>query len=330
MKSKNKKEYFYCNSYQAFFMALKIYKESNNITILTSKEDIIKTCKYLKIPYISFNTYSLREIVFNLKAIKNEIKDICIGIKGNVLHFSHTQFDVFCFLFVKTYTNFGSVKFYNFEFVYDTVNRIMFNKEFVKLFMLKFIINYFFRTNIIIKTVSGKLLLGINDDFLKRNNIEIIDKNLGYYKCIFEVSKKMQLKLKTSKNLFLTQPLTMSNLFKEKSLDLLYNFLASQDISVKYHPNSNEKDIFSSKEKVPNFLPAELIFNNVSNSIIAMYSAALITASKFKNIKTISLLSLAEARNESFALEMKKYLIKESNNRIIFPETFEELEKYLN
>ena len=331
MINNDKKEYFYCKSFQAFFMALSLIDNGKDVTIITPTKDIIKTCNLMNIEVCTFKHRSAFNIVKHIRKTKKELEQLCSKIKDGVLHFSHTQFNVYCFLLVQLFSRKNrQVVFYNFEYVYNTVKRLIFCKKFIKLLIFKNIINSYFHTNIIIKTISDTLLLGINDEFLKKNHIKIIDNKGEFYEVVLEVSKNNKLKLKPIKNLFLSENLTKNNLIEEVSFKFLNDFLASHDISVKYHPYMNEEDIFFSKEKVPSYLPAELIFNNVTNSVITVYSGALITASKFQNLKAISLLSLVKTTDNSFGIEMKKYLIENSNNRIIFPRTFEELEKYLN
>jgi len=87
--------------------------------------------------------------------------------------------------------------------------------------------------------------------------------------------------------------------------------------------------VFDSCEELPAYIPAELFYNNIRKNVLTLFSASIITASQFEHIKAISLLELIHWHHESYKKEFKNYLMKESKNKVIFPNSFEELKEIL-
>lgn len=315
-------------------MALSLRLNDTDITVVTPTYDIIKTCKVLQIPYISFDYKSPVVIAKELKKTKKQVKDVCEQIKDGILHFSHTQFDVFCFLLVQEYSGkYGKVKFHNFEVEYTELKKPCLSINYARNFIIMTLINAYFKSRIILKTVSGLILLGINSKFIEKNNIELIDNKRDYYIKTLEAFKGNQLKTKDIgqiANLLLGQNFAGDGIVKSGSLKKLYDYLANQNITIKSHPYMPEERFVCNRNEVPSYLPAELFFSNIQNSVLAVHSAALITASKFKNLKSVSLVELVEWVDADFKKKVKLDLITRSENKILFPESLDELGALLN
>ena len=193
---RNIKHYFYCQSYQAFFMALSLIDNGKNVTIISPTEDIIRACVLMKLKYEKIESINHIQIVKNLKRLKIKIKNLCRKICNDrtevVLHFTHTQWDVFCFLFIDTFAKeFGEVNFYNFEYVYEVVNSPMFSFKYFKFRIIQRLINSYYNTNLVLKKISKYILLGIDDKFLMKNEIKIVDVKHKYYEIIEDMIAKL-------------------------------------------------------------------------------------------------------------------------------------------
>ena len=325
------KNYFYCNSYQAFFMALNISTEKNPVTILTSKKDIAKVCEDLELPIINLKNHSIKEIIVKSKKINTLIKSVCKTISNGCLHFSHTQFDVFCFLLINEYAKkHGLVKFYNFELVINSNERFLFTKRFFKILIFKWIINSSYKTNLIIKIINKRPLFAIDNNFFFYNKIDIIDNKTQFYNIVYRVSQKNKINVGPIEVLFLGQNLLNSTQISTPSIINLYQYLNNYNIVVKHHPYMSEEKIFESKFQVPLYLPAELLFGNVVKSVISINSVALITASRYAGIKAISLMNLLTINDLKLSTQIRELLTQESKGRIFFPNSFEELDKLLS
>jgi hypothetical protein len=102
-------------------MALKLNKEQNKVIILSPTYDVIKTCELLDIECFKLNHISQIEMIKHPNKTKKSISGIINMLGEQTLYFTHTQFDVMCFLLVKERAKCGPVKFFNFEMEYDVV-----------------------------------------------------------------------------------------------------------------------------------------------------------------------------------------------------------------
>lgn len=179
---------------------------------------------------------------------------------------------------------------------------------------------------------------GITDDFLKKYNIKEYDPEHSAEELIFKGLKASNKKFKEYDNLIMDQgPLVKIIEFdslkrlNEKILELPIKF------AFKKYPNSldetefekNYFKLFKRCKELPDYIPVELLLNNIQRSVISVISTSLITASKFDNLKTISLLELVKWHNKKTKEEWRQTLSKASKNKILFPTSFEELEKLL-
>lgn len=318
--------FFYCRSFQAFFSALTLRAKGEEVIILSMTEDIIKTCELLKIPYIPVRSYRLNDILKNHDQTVQEIKRIAGLIEKGSLHFSHTQFDVFCFLLVAYASDFAKVDiyFHNFEYQYNKSKPRM-TREWLYMAYAKVIIRSRYKVRLMIKEIANVTMLGIDDRFIKKHRINTIDDKDSYYNSIFEVFKKMQLPIEPMRNLYLGLDYgviqRIVHLVKYKELETV---LMGSDIAVKHHPYFNSARLEFERE-IPSHLPAELLFSSVQNAVISLHSAALITASRFPEIKAISLLELVPFVDEGFKQNIKRDLAKKSEGKILFPSNLDEL-----
>ena len=152
-----------------------------------------------------------------------------------------------------------------------------------------------------------------------------------------DAMRKSYIKLREYDNLIITDG-DLLGIIDEDSLIKIYESLLKLPyrFTVKYHPRvlkahkpARYEELFINCEELPDYIPVELLFNNIRKNVISVFSISLISASQLEHLKAISLLELVEWNDESYKKEIKTWLMKESNNRIIFVKTFEELNKLL-
>lgn len=327
---------FYCKSYQSFFKAL-YYKHIGVIVILlTPTEDIIRTCEYLGIDFIRIKHYAPIETILKHKSVKSEIKNIIRYTKKEFInkelqvHFSHSQFDVFCFLLMQNLSrNDIQVFHHNFEFIYSVKKFNFFGIKDIKLQLLKIFIGILYNINLQIRSAGNKRMLAVGEKFLMKNKISKIHDNDTYYDECEEVIHNFKYAHPKIKFLYLTQNLEKNSLIKVHSLDRLSNYFNKPEFTVKFHPYLKEINHYNMCESVPSFLPAEILYKHVTGAVIAVHSAGLITASRFNQFKTISLIKLIEPINIEFFQKVENDLRNKSNNQIYFPTSWEELDELL-
>jgi len=325
------KVYIYCSSYQAFLAGLFLELGNKNLEYLTPNKDIIECCKTLGISYRKIKDYRLSEFLKNSEMVKREIdKQIKKLIEGE-LFFSHTQFDIGCFVFISRLPKNIKPRFLNFEQEYRVISKFEFNFSYFKYWLISKILNRIYKTQIVIKK-NGKLyVLGIEQVYLKKNNIEIIDNKGSYTNEIITVIKNTHIPLPQVDNLLIHQELSRFISFNE--LTRFYKILNRKKISVKMHPNlqnHKEESYFPSLEKINSPLPVELVFRQVKNKICSVNSVSLILASKIYPGRAISLLELVEWKDDRYKLEQKNFLTQKSEGAILFPQSLHELDQLLN
>jgi len=79
--------------------------------------------------------------------------------------------------------------------------------------------------------------------------------------------------------------------------------------------------------KIPSFLPMELFLNSMKGIVVSSYSNALIVASKFPDIKAVSLIYMI--KDEKLKKQIFEKLRTDSNGKIIFVDSLEQLQKFV-
>lgn len=328
-------EFIYARSYYGIFIALLVKSTNQNITVISPSTDIIELCKLLDIKYLQIPDIPRAEYLKNRKKIKNEIEDIIKVISDSKFHFSHKQFDTFCFILVgELIKGKKEIFFHPIEVDYEndgffslSVGKYLsYFKKVYEAIQIKLIWNL--RLNI---TVQSKIiLLSLPKSIFNNQRIEIVSYKKDFEKLKADISLKNQITLFKSKTLFISQNLNnIPELIENDSINDLYSKLKQLNMTVKLHPNMEKDNFFTECPTYPTFIPVEFLFSNVGN-VISVHSASLITASYFPYIKTISLLNLLQWKDNNYKEKVKNILIKGSENRIVFPENYDELFAILN
>jgi len=337
--------YVFCGAYKGLLFGLYLKHSGEKITIVTDNKDLIQYCKVEKIDYIKSVTSLAFADFYKILNFKKKLDETIekIDIKKE---------DAFFIL--------GSVKGYGYyylakelskkcDFSYyksvDLEGRELkkfkppwYKPIFIRGGVLRIVMKIFLGLDLKYYDANTILCLGITDDFLIKYNIKEYEPEHSGEDLIFKGLKASNKKFKEYDNLIIDQgPLV--NYVEFDSLKQLNKKILKLPIkfAFKKHPNSlNETEfkkkyykIFDNCKILSKYMPVELFLINNEKSVIAVFSTSLITASKFDNLKSVSLLELVKWHNKKTKEEWRQTLSKASKNKILFPNTFEELKEIL-
>jgi len=338
--------YIYCGSHLSLLFAVSLKNKGNEITAISSSEDVKKYCNdeninFIKLEYIRPTLLSIHKL-FKLKKMLNNTLEKIKCSKGDIYFLTGT---------VKGYESYYLAKELfkkGFDIHYTVVSGLKFKKLknpwykpiFIRGIITRLALKLILGLDLKYYTNQSGPLLGIDDKFIKKYNFKKYEHNISNEELILEVAKSSKSSNKTFENVIVDQgsfgdvlkPGTIKNLYKKLSeIPVEYNF--------KKHPVPTAKDslsddptaydIFKHCDQVPRYIPVELLINNINNSIISIFVPALVTASHFDHLKSISLMELVDFTDESYKKKIKNSLIEKSNNKIQFPSSFEELNNML-
>ena len=331
-------KYIFCPSYASVFFALYLKNSENEIRIITDNISVREYCKIAELDYIYFDYVGVPitrfyKIATLRRRIDNLIKKVDIK-EADDFYLLDNSYDISGFYLAKEWSKRGNVYFNNLQGLYtNQIKDNYLNFGFLTLTSLKYLFKIFLGLDLIFLEINSAPVFGINDKFLKKNNIKKIAVNRNLKELKLEVMQKNWVKQNECDNLLITEGLLGSNTVNHPSAKRMYRYLLSLPYKfvIKTHPNQNytDKGFFKKFEKYPNYIPSELLLGNVKKNMLSVFSATLIAASQLEDLKTISLLELVEWNNPSYKNEVKNWLIKESNNRIIFVKNLEELNDVL-
>ena len=110
-------------------------------------------------------------------------------------------------------------------------------------------------------------------------------------------------------------------------LDILGKHFPANKVARKYHPNSGgTKTMIQFGDVLPDFIPAEFLFNEKVKMYLGLCSRALANVEKGL---PVSLMDLVTFRNDRTRDELKKILIQWSRSEILFPKSLGEFERIL-
>jgi hypothetical protein len=318
--------YFYCQSYLAFNFALGY----PNSIIVSSQKEILKACAFLGKKCIEHSEFSLNDFLLKNQKVKAEIQRISNLIGPNELHFSHDQFALYCFALVQNQLSKNNkVTFHEFELKAKPIKQLNLKNRTIY-FFITLLFRIFYQLNIQLRSTNNKtIILSLDISNLKslrkvtyseKKYNEIIEKNL----------RSVNINSDPIENLFIDQGLSNNPYLvnDQKQLVLLKNILNKHQFQIKEHPIHSIPAFFDEFDKLPNFLPVEIYFNTLKGKVISLFSHALIIASRFEDIQAISLLYLIE--DTDLKNRMQQRLQEESENKITFVNSIDELKSLLN
>ena len=319
-------------------------KKKEDILVVTPNDNIYKFfTTYTSFPTVQIKTHpnlvtrkTLYKLISNTIRSKLEYRKLFNDIKDANIYFFGTGSTIVLFSYIQKLANHNTIYFYSSE--PDKLDK-----------QIKPTIVENWKTQIICDVV--KILLGIDvkvrkdcgiyslcvyKEFFEQNNV--IEKYQEFDPSIYKSYMK---KLKISKDikvLVLISDLVGEgrideNVFRKQSnklFDILEKMYYEQYV-VKPHPNMNHlygKMIFS--PKIDAFIPSQFLMNHPWKAIIADCSASLVFPQEqgLKNVKLIQLIDILKFKDERSKKELKQFLVK-WNPDLLFPKTFDELEKML-
>jgi len=334
--------YIFCGAYESLLFALYIKEMGGKITIVTDNNNIVKYCEMETIDYIKFEKISITTPtiykVFSLKKILDNALEKMV-LKNSDHFYLTTESKAYnAFYLAKELSKKGVVYFYNPGRKPEKYKHPKNKPFFIRGEIIRFVLKLFLNLDLIYYNSRGSPCFGINDTFMKKHNITKYKLDVSSDKIGLIVAKRSNLNFKKFDNLIISQG-TLHNTIKFDSLKNIYRNILNipVEFAFKKHPvqKSNKlsdlsfHNIFEKCYDIPEYIPVEMIFNNIKKNVISVYSVSLINASKFKHLKSTSLLELVDWGNKAFKKEIKNYLITESNNNICFPKNIKELEKII-
>ena len=339
--------YILGGSYKSLLFALYLKKvKGEKTTIVTYKLHLIEFCKKQNIDYIKFDNipiglltigrfFSLKEKLDDLiKRINPKKKDrffLPVNIKAPKFFYLAKELSKKGYIVCYKMLDLDGCAFGKYKAPW-------YKPVIFKSGIMRVIFKIFLDLDLVYYYASNHPFLGIDNSFLKKYDIKEYDQNHSSEELIFEALKEYKKEIEPGKfDCFIVVD-DCCDTFNQKSLETMWKNILEfpADFAYKKHPapkrNENEikyYNIFNEIKELPDYLPAEIFFSNISGNVISVCSSALITASKYPNIKTISLLELVKWKSEENKNDWKKTLIKTSNNKILFPDSFEELKQLL-
>lgn len=109
--------------------------------------------------------------------------------------------------------------------------------------------------------------------------------------------------------------------------DILSKYFPADSIALKYHPNSqHKKDLIKIGVTLPDFIPAEFLYDERIELYLGFYSMALANVTRGL---AVSLMDMVTFRDEETREQLKKELLQWSKKEILFPKSLAEFEKIL-
>lgn len=337
--------YIYCVSYEPLFFALYLKSLGEKITVVTHNKNIAKYCEVKNINYIQFeniriNVTSIHKIFTFKKILDNVLKKIVLE-KGDIFYLTGEIKTYNAFYLAKELSKKGVVYFYNsgkyrLEKYKPPKNKPFFFRGGIIRLMLKLYLDL----DLIYYNSRGVPCFGIDDGFLKKHNIVKYDTDISAGEMLLNIAKRSGNNYEKIDNLIIDQG-ALENIVDLESVKKLYKnlFKLPVEFAFKKHPRSVTQmkqpellfyEIFKSCDELPEYIPVELFYNNIKKNVLSIYSTSLVVASQFDHLKAISLLELVNWDNNSFKEEVKCHLTEKSNNKIFFPNSFDELKDIIN
>ena len=330
--------YVYCECYSPIFWALHLRdKGENEVTIITINKNVEKFCVHISMRCIYFERIPLSVFKFyNLNKFKRNIKSILklIKIKENeAFYILDNAFLLEGFYFSHLLKNKKNVIYFKcIEF--NELYKSHINKKYIITKLNTIFYKIFLKIDLVIKSIdNNKPVIGINKNFLVKNNISISKENKSFNEIKIELIKRNKINFGPVHSLFIDAgpPESATYLKSNHMRDIILLLRKySEKIMIKEHPNfKRDVDFFNDFKLIPDYFPAELILHGIQKNVISISSTTLISSANLDKLKTISLLDIVEWENNANKEQIKQNLIKESGNKIIFVKTIEELEKLI-
>jgi len=118
----------------------------------------------------------------------------------------------------------------------------------------------------------------------------------------------------------------------QRELNEIFNILKKhfpeKAIALKYHPGSStDKDMIKVGDRLPDFIPAEFLYNDNVKIYLSVFSSSL---SKVGKGLAVSLIDLVTFGSDKIREQVREMLIQVSDSEIMFPKSLDEFERILS
>ncbi|MCF8296151.1 MAG: hypothetical protein K9H48_14910 [Melioribacteraceae bacterium] len=319
------KKYFYCESYQALLYALSLHHKNDQIIIISPSNDIIEASNAFSIPAIQNRKFSSLQYISERKTVRTELNRIEELINKDSFCFTHTQHSVFLFLLIEKLVKKNEIIFFDFEYEYNRVKKITLTKKYLKKFVIKTLLNRIYSAEIILKEHSNNYILSIDKNIFEKRGIVTRKIGESYFNDISELANAKNINIEKRCDYLYIEQIFKDNKQIIDRLAEIESFLVKKNFCIKLHPNHGKNESkFSECYKYPTYLPVEFILGSVNKCVVSVGSSSLILASKYPNIKAISLLDIVKDPENMMFEQVKNDLQIKSDNRIYFPKSIKE------
>lgn len=111
--------------------------------------------------------------------------------------------------------------------------------------------------------------------------------------------------------------------------NIMGKYFPEDKVALKYHPGSDSSQGTATLpfgKRLPDFIPAEFLYNDKIKMYLGISSMALANVEKGL---AVSLIDLIDFKNDTIRERLKEYLIEWSRSEVLFPRSLDEFEKIL-
>ena len=332
-------KYIFATSTYPIFLGLYLKLRGENIHFLYTRKNYSDLFDSLKVKSTFINVPTYWDYILKPGKVKRRLRN-AIGIIGkDDLIFTHLQFAIWLFVILSNRSLGGKSYLYDFEpksrnqfSVFDALKNI---KQFSLTILLKTILKIYFKTDTTISYYYKTFFLSLYEKSFNKINVMTKNVDFTFEELLFRTLQDVQIDYKNIDNIYIAGgeiSYREGEIFTSDSIDKLIEFIEGNNISVKPHPNGFAHP--KSKDIISPHIPTELLFNKISNSIIAINSTTLIAASKFyktnSKVKIICLMKLVDYIDKKSGSEMMDRIVSRSEDNILFPENYSEFAKFLH
>jgi len=337
--------YIYCASYPSLRLVFYLISLKKKVTIITFNNDILLVANDLNIPvkYIDVLTITVPRVrqtlnPFNILKFRNDLKEVFLKlsseIKAGTFYFTLHCIDLhglnLISLFVKNRKDL-SVKYWQ-DYQGDCGVKVVYLLSFFKLAELIYV-NLLFKPYLFYGKVAEGQFFFATKSFLNRREINVVETADIWNQEIYN-DLKFGLTEKYSNSAVLLGDYSLAaNFFayKEQSVLSIHQFLKAHctNLVYKQHPGPGEIDsYFSDCVIAEKHMPSEILCLK-SRLVISLATTAMGTLAKL-GVTCVCIIYLVEPQPDFDREWWVSKMTRDSDGKIVFVKTREELLKYLN
>lgn len=336
----NNKYAVYCVSTYPIFVGLYYKSLGYDVKFIYTNEQYAQFFEKLGVDAVKFQPPAVDSYYSNKTSVKKKLTELKKYVDNRSFLFTHEQYSAFLFAAISFLhkTNeivcvpceprvSGSVSFTDL-----LKSKVL--KSFIKAYLLKYSLKYFFNTSVKVKSFKKSAFVYIDDDFNKLYNIKTEALPESYEVIQNRTAAAFQIIENEIDFLFIGQneATLIGRTFDRESFFNVFKLINELNIKYKPHPGGYPTNHINQSNILSMGVPTELILGCVSKAIISISSTSLISASHYyenSNVKIISVYKLLNHLDKAAYESMMKRFNERSNGKILFPETIDELKALL-